>query len=336
LTSPRLRQSLVALALLVAPSIALADDDPQTAEARAAFVHGTELVHEAKWAEGLAAFEQSAKLKPHAITTYNVGACQRALGRYAEARKTLHRALAENDANGGQQLPEALITETKGYLDQIDKLLATMDVTLDPGSAAITVDGRPLEVDPTTHALVADVRPPGAGETPPSATFKMVLDPGVHVITLSRKGYSDAVINKTLAPGSSTVMVMALDKLPATFHIEADQPSAIVKFAGADVGVAPIDVSRPGGTYKVAVQKSGFVTYEATVVGQPGEAVDLRAKLPAEKPSILSRWWFWTVAGVVVAGAATATYFIVRANQEPTRPGLNGGGLGWSVQVPGS
>ncbi len=334
MTSHRSSHALFAFALAVVPSLALADDDPQTVEARAVFVHGSELVHEAKWAEGLAAFEQSAKLKPHAITTYNVGACQRALGRYAEARKTLHAALAQNDANGGQQLADALVTETKGYLDQIEKLLATMDVTLDPGSAAITVDGRPLEVDTATHALIADVRPPGAGETPPSPTFKMVLDPGVHVITLSRKGYSDAVINKTLAPGSSTVMVMALDKLPATFHIEADQPSSIVKFAGADVGMAPIDVSRPGGTYKVAVLKSGFVTYETTVVGQPGEAVDLRAKLPPEKPSVLSRWWFWTIAGVVVAGAATGTYFIVQANQTPTRPPLSGGGLGWSVQVP--
>ncbi len=103
----------------------------------------------------------------------------------------------------------------------------------------------------------------------------------------------------------------------------------MVSFAGRDVGAVPVDVSRPAGSYQVRVNKPGFLTYEATVVGAPGELVNLRAKMTASKPSIFTRWWFWTAAGVVVAGAATATYFLVR---QPPPP--NGGGLGWSVPVP--
>lgn len=326
--------SLLLTCTLALGSVARADDDPQTTRAREEFVKGTDSVHKAQWSEALAAFERSSKLRPHAITTYNVGACERALGQYTRARKTLREALAQNERSQGQELADGLVTEIKGYLDQIDGLLATADVTLDPASAALAVDGRPLELDGSTGALVAGLRAPGPGETPPTAAFKLIMDPGVHVITLSRKGYADALVNKTVAPGSSSMLVIALDKLPATFHIEADQPSAIVKFAGADVGAVPIDVSRPGGTYHVEVKRDGFVTYEATVVGQPGEAVNLRARMPPEKPSIVTRWWFWTVAAVVVGGAATATYFLVHTDPAPIRPALNGGALGWTVQTP--
>src|SRR6187402_143183 len=64
-------------------------DPPQVVKARELFVRGTTLVQSAQWAEALDAFEQSAALRPHPITTYNIGACERALGRYTVARERL-------------------------------------------------------------------------------------------------------------------------------------------------------------------------------------------------------------------------------------------------------
>ena len=322
-------RALVAACFVLAAPVARADDDV-TQQARAEFVRGTDFVNHAQWAEALAAFERSAKLKPHAVATYNIAACERALGHYTRARKALHDALAQNDAAGGAQLADSLVTEAKARLAQIDGLLVTVDVTLDPPSTAVAVDGRPLE-RADGGALVAGMRLPGPGEPPPAARFALVMDPGVHVLTLSRKGYTDAVVNKTFAPGTKTSLALTLDELPSLFHVEADQPNAIVSFAGRDVGAVPVDVLRPSGAYHVQVNKAGFLTYEATVKGAPGERVDLRAKMAVAKPSIFTRWWFWTIAGVVVAGAATTTYFLVR---QPPPP--NGGGLGWSVPIPPS
>src|SRR5262245_30948761 len=54
-------------------------DDPKRTEARALYIKGVDLVEKAQWAEALAAFEASTKLYPHATTTFNVGACERAL-----------------------------------------------------------------------------------------------------------------------------------------------------------------------------------------------------------------------------------------------------------------
>ena len=322
--------SVVAVACVIGVAPLAHADDDSTQRAREEFVHGTELVHHAQWSEALAAFERSAKLKPHAVATYNVAACERALGRYTRARQALRDALAQNDASQGTQLADSLVTEAKAQLAQIDGLLATAVITLDPPNAAVAVDGRPLE-QAEGGTLVAGRRQAGPGEPPPSATFKVVLDPGVHVLTLSRKGYTDAVVNKTFAPGTTTPLALALDKLPSVFHVDADQSNAVVTFGGRDVGAVPVDVSRPSGTYRVAVNKAGFIAYEATVTGSPGELINLRAKMAASHPSIFTRWWFWTIAGVVVAGAATATYFLVR---QPPPP--NGGGLGWSVPIPPS
>lgn len=327
-----MRRALYALfACALVTSAARADDASQTDDvtrrAREEFVHGTDAVHNAQWAEALAAFERSAKIKPHAVTTYNIGACERALGHYTRARRALKQALAENDQAQGAQLADSIVAEAKGYLAQIEGLLVSIDVTLEPANAGIAVDGKPLEADGAQ--LVAGLRAPGPAEPPPASRFKLVLDPGAHVFTFVRKGYTDALVNRTFAPGTATTLTASLDKLPSIFHVDADQGAAVVSFAGRDVGAVPVDVSRPAGSYRVAVNKAGFVTYEATVVGAPGEVVNLRAKMTPSKPSIFTRWWFWTAAGVLVAGAVTATYFLVR---QPPPP--NGGGLGWSVPVP--
>src|SRR4051812_10582870 len=96
--------AFVALAQEAAPPAPPAED-PAVAQAREAFLKGGQLAKDAQWAEALAAFEQSAALRPHPITTYNIGACQRSLGRYTLARKTLGRALAEDRSAGNVLSP---------------------------------------------------------------------------------------------------------------------------------------------------------------------------------------------------------------------------------------
>jgi hypothetical protein len=72
--------------------------------------------------------------------------------------------------------------------------------------------------------------------------------------------------------------------------------------------------------------------YETTADIAPRQRADLVATLREERPSLLSRWWFWTAAAAVVTGAAVTTYAVTRP--EPQRPPLDGGGLGWTVPAP--
>jgi hypothetical protein len=326
----------LSLALATAAAHAEPAESPKSAtdRARAQFVRGTELVAEARWAEALAAFERARGFQPHAVTTFNIGACERAMGRYARAKMTFERALEENDKADGQQLSKSLLVETEGYIGEIDRLLARVEVTLVPASAAIAVDGRPLLVvskTGKTATTIAGVRDPGAGEAPPASKFTILLDPGSHVFSMSRKGFSDAVVQKTLAPGSTAPLDLRLDLLPATLRIDSNRKGAIVSVDNRDVGPVPVDVIRPSGRHRVTVEQDGFETYEADVVVKPGELTHLRAPLKPREPLIVEEWWFWTVAGVVVTGAVVGTYFATRP--EPTRPEVNGGSLGWKVPL---
>src|SRR5438477_2602127 len=114
----RLIPPLLALAILSSAVGARADEpippaaDVDTAkeQARAKYAEGVGLVKRAQWSDALATFEAAAKLYPNASITLNMGACERALGRYLRARSTLQRALDESSA-ATTPLPESSALE---------------------------------------------------------------------------------------------------------------------------------------------------------------------------------------------------------------------------------
>lgn len=303
---------LAPLVLMLAAGAAAADEDAaRITEARQKFVVGAELVKRAQWSEALAAFEQSAQLRPHPITQFNVGACLRALGRYARAREALGGALAASSPKN--LLPEALAAEARASLAQIDQILVHVELTVAPREASVALDGQPLAAPPSS---------PGA--------WSLTLDPGAHLFTLSRKGYADAVVNRSFAPGARAPLALELDRLPATLHLACNRPGAVVSVDGIDVGVTPVEVQRPSGSHAVTIRLPGFVTYRGKLVVQPGEEARLNAPLEQQRTPIYRKWWFWAAAVVVLAGASVGSYFAARAAETPT---IDGGGLGWAVKL---
>ena len=319
---------VVAVLLVAAPAPGdQAEPDPALEEARAAFQQGIERVREAEWGEALEAFERSAALRPHAVTTSNIGSCHRAMSRYTRARAAFRDALARHAETG--ELPDHLVSDDRRYLDEIEKLLARVELTVTPADARVLVDGAPLELE--GEELVAGTRPAGTGERLPKSKMTVLLDPGAHVILVQRKGYDDAVVNRSLSPGGREPIEITLARQKARLDVTADQPEATVHLDGTLVGSAPITVRRPEGRYEVVVSAAGFEPYTTEVQLKSGEELALRATLVEESPSVFEQWWFWTAAGVVVTGAVIGTYFATRP--EPTRPALDGGGLGWTVPI---
>ena len=327
-----MRTNVVALAVVLVVSAAVApraraDDDTNTVEARRLYAKGIDLVKASQWGEALSAFERSSKLRPHPATTYVIGTCERALGRYTRARATFAAALADGTAGG---LPPSLQTDAKAYVDEIDRLLAHAKVDVDPADAGIALDGRPLVPEAADKGtLVAGIAPPGPGTTPPSPHFDLLLDPGPHVITLSRKGYSDIVLNRTFAPGTKTELKLELERLPAHIHVTSNEPNGLVMLNSTDLGPTPADVLRPAGAYHVTVKKDGYETYEAQIAVKPGEEVNLQATLVEHHTPVTKRWWFWTGAAAVVAGGVVLTYALTRPSPQP--PPYEGGTTGWVV-----
>ena len=308
-------------------------ETPEVARARELFARGAALVRSAQWTEALAAFEESNRLRPHPITTYNVGACDRALGRYTVAQAMLERALAEEA--GTAKLPESLRSEARTYLAELGRLLVHIQLTVTPSDAAVALDGRPLQTTDRpdgSKVLVAGQRAGGRGEALPATSVEVLLDPGTHLITLSRKGFSDAVVTKTFGPGTHAALKLNLDKLPAILRVSSNQERSLVRVDRIDVGYAPIELQRPAGPYLIAVEKPGFSSYETRFKLNPGEEADIKATL--SPTPITQKWWFWSAVGVLATGAVIGTYFATRTEPAPGRPPLDGGGLDWTVRVP--
>ena len=319
------------------PTQALPDsapEDPKVVQARELYLRGVTHVKRQEWSEALAAFERSSAVRPHATTTFNIGVCERALGNYTRARGIFQRAL-EQGAARPDTLAESLQTEAKALIDQIDRSLVRVAVTLEPAHASLAVDGRPLRRAPAADklVLVAGVEPPGPGVRPPSGRFELVMNPGAHVITISRQGYADAVVRKSFAPGDKKTLDLRLERLPATLRVSANVEDALVSVSDVDVGPVPVEVRRPAGSYRVIVQKDGFEPYEASVSMRAGQESSLSASLRPEERALTQEWWFWAGAAAVVATGVVVTYVLTRPEPEP--PPYDGGSTGWVVRPSG-
>lgn len=310
--------------------------DPKLQRARELYQKGVGHVKRQEWSEALAAFEDSARHNPHATTTFNVGACERALGNYTRARVAYKQALEQGRANPGQ-LADSLSAEATAVMQQLESLLARAIVHLEPKEARISVDGRPLALEGKKGArpvLVAGVERPNLGKPAPAAEFEIVLNPGVHVITISRKGFGDAVVNKSFAPGSTTDLPISLSRLPATLRISSNVDGALVRVDEVDMGPTPVDVLRPPGLYRIAVEKKGYDPFEASVSVRAGELSAQRVTLRPESRPITKTWWFWTAAAAVVVGGVVTTYVLTRPDPEP--PPYERGNTGWLAEPTGA
>jgi len=320
--------AIVALAVMLGGPPARADSD----RARAAFLEGTELVAKAQWGEALAAFERAREERKHPITTYNMAACERAMGRYTRARRLYLEAIAESEGatESAQRLPSSLVVECRAIVAEIDRLLVRVTLSVEPAGSSLAIDGRPL-TGGAGGALVAGPAAAGAGEPTPSGPFVVLVDPGRHVLLFARRGFRDVTVARTFEGGRPESMQLVLTAIPATLRISASERDALVAVDGVDVGPAPVDVLRPAGPHRVVVRREGFVPYDFQLQVGPGEETSVRAELAKSKPSLFSRWWFWTAAGVVIAGAATTTYLLTRP--APARGEVDGGTTGWRVDI---
>lgn len=318
------------MCLLVLVAVSARADD--TDRARDEFLTGVGLAGNGRWGDALAAFERSSALHPHALTTYNVATCERALGHYTRARRSYAGALAENARATKPELPASYVDEANARRAEIDALLARPRVTLAPVEAAIAVDGRPLEIDEATGAMVAGLAAAGPGTSPTTGRFEMLVDPGPHVITVQKKGFAAVVVRPTFEPSSHDPLDLEMSKLPATIRVAASRPSSVVVIDGHDVGVAPLEIVRPAGAHTLSVDAIGYQTYRSTFSVQPGEQLDLNASLLPNPVPITKRWWFWTgigAAAVAIVATSIGVYFATRTPDPP-----NGGRLGWVAPAP--
>jgi hypothetical protein len=312
--------SICAIVATPGPAQAQAPDDDVTARARTAFLRGVQRSKDAQWGEALASFQEAAAVRDAPVVEYNIGFCERALGNYVAARRTFRRVLTNPEG-----LAPSQVEDSKSYVGELDLLVVRVAVAIDPPGASLVVDGRPLRADAAAGEAVFVAASGGAPtKAPDGKAFTVELDPGVHLFRASRPGHQDAFVQKTYRPGEKVTLELHLDLLPAHVAVSSDPGQAVVRVDNREAGVAPIDIERPPGLYRIEVVRDGFETYGATFDLHAGQRADLTAKLVPVRASIVKKWWFWTAAAVVVAGGVVLTYELTKPP-----PPYDGGSLKW-------
>ena len=107
-------------------------------------------------------------------------------------------------------------------------------------------------------------------------------------------------------------------------HIVADVEQASVTVNGNAVGKTPLlhPLALPApAEYRLRLEKTGFVPFQARIGLLPESTVEVRALLAAkpEQPAVYKRWYIWTALGAAAAITATslAIYYGTRVDTTP-------------------
>lgn len=321
--------TLILTALLLVSSAAVADA-PVEDEARVAFKEGAALVEQTEWSSAVGAFERSYAARPHALTLYNIGVCQRYLGRYTLARTTIAKALER--AQGTTELAPFFVEQAKTYIAEIDGKLAHLVVTVTPATTRVAIDGRPLvRRDDQGEVYVAGLADAGEGQAIGRSTFEVLVDPRPTVLTFTLEGHDTVEIHRAPKPGAREEVPVSMTEQPAQIKVSSNVPRSVVRVDGVDVGLSPVAVMRPPGARIVSVTNEGYTPYESKLTLRPGQTLPIDAKLTPEPTPLTKKWWFWTSVALGLTAVGVTTYFIVRP--EPERPAPEAGGLGWLAEV---
>lgn len=310
------------------PGPAEADEpDARVGQARQAFVLGATLAGQQQWADALSAFERSARLRPHPVTTYNLAYCERALGHYTRSYKLFRSSLAEHEAAVTGTLPDDLLVLARSFLPELEHRIARAIVRMRPEAAELSVDGRPLE-DATEPGqakvtLMAGTRDVLGSELPRARDFTLMIDPGRHVLVVSRTGEPDRVSAEPFEAGA--VRDLLLDTAPRRDATPASLPHTtdaapkrkgagdVAAYASYGVGAAGLILGSIFGI--AAVSKKGFLDERCRTPStcDPRYQGDIDA---LRRDTVIADIGF----GVAVLGAGVGTYFLLGgAPREPSK-----------------
>ena len=180
-----------------APGTAAAAGQPEAqpspevlAEAKQRFDRGYELYEEGDYPLALIEFNRAYELVSNYRVLYNIGQVCIQLGKYADAR----RALEEYVGKGGDQLSAERRTAVNKDLVMLGRRTAFLTIGANIENAEVLVD---------------DV---SVGKTPLGPA--LLMDAGVHRVTLRRPGYLPKTEDVTLAGGDNKSIAVTLELQP--------------------------------------------------------------------------------------------------------------------------
>ena len=304
-----------------APQTVSTPPDPDVTRASEVFRRGSELAKTGDWEGALAAYEESARIKAHPLTTYDIAFCERALGRYVRASLHFEEVLA---SAGTFSLPRDLVSDASRCLEEVRARIVHVSVVRQPEDLAIKVDGLPLERARASGDPVYIVGTRTTVSELPRGNLELLVDPGTHVFVGSGPEESSVVESESYAAGQQAVLTLSLPERSKAVvpsppppredrDVPASRPNHTAAYVAFGVGGA--------GLVSAAIF-GGLALAEKHSLDTSGDCV--RQLCPPEYADRESRMrTFADVATVSIAtfaaGAAVGTYLLLTApSAKPT------------------
>jgi hypothetical protein len=183
-------------------------------DARQAFDRGLVALRDGRYNDALIALEESQRLRPSPVVTYNLGLVHRALGHYVEAIDAFQNYLDAPEEGADSER----IRATRTAVLDLQRSLVTLLLDVEPPAARVSIDGRVRSV----------------------VSAGLTLDPGHHVVEVNASGFSPYHHDVTLSPGGTEHLTIRLAPLTGVDHSQSNDHFTLSPWfwIGAAVAVA--------------------------------------------------------------------------------------------------
>jgi hypothetical protein len=224
-----------------------------------------------EFTEALVDFKEAYRLLPDPVLLYNLGQCERQLGRLEEAIRFYRSFLREQPKAPNRQ-------DVTHKIDEIEATRKARQAEADKSGAP------PEEADP-------GAAPDGTGKEAKTSAASLEMNQPPRPVPSSKPTRPLPVAHSEVQSITPTSRV-------------ADSP-------------APIPLAVPPVNPEITDSGQGKIDLTTAPAATPA----------AENPAFYSRWWFWTAAGVMAAGAGVGIY-AATANKAPAVPSSTLGSKG--------
>jgi len=265
---------------------------------RADYVSGKVLYEDGDFTGALVKFESAYRASNDPRLLWNMAACHKALRHYAEVLRSLriyerdaHAYLTPEDKEDVNRLTEAIIP-----------LVSSISVVSNPADASLFLDGVAQGTLPLKSLLLVDI--------------------GKRQITLRKAGYKDYTQVLDVSGDENLTLNASLEKIvtEGTLIVRAGPGDSIV-VDGKALGERNWQGKLMRGAHSLSVRSPGKRPFYTEIAIEPGRSRTVTVELEADSGGGLPTW-LWITGGVLVAGGAAASGYLVFGQPEtsPQKP----------------
>jgi hypothetical protein len=190
--------------------------------AQAAFQRATQLYADGQVEAALQRYEQAYALLPQYKVLYNIASLRLQLGRKAEARRALELHLKL----GAQELPAERRAQLQRTLEALERETATLTLLTNVAPEEVMIDAQPVHSNELTG---------------------LVLEPGSHVVRISKPGFRPEEREVTVKEGQQLHLVLQLWPVA---EVPAPAPPSVASAPPAAAPTPPLpppaELAQPG------------------------------------------------------------------------------------------